>query len=121
MRFLAVAWHSRTYLRMLYLLLAFPFGTLYFVLLTVLLAAGISTALIAGVGLAVLLLAAICTYGFAAFERRLAVHLLGVTDMPPISLPAPPPTSRLDRLRRHLSDPVTWKSLVYVLLEFPFG
>jgi len=121
MRFFAVAWHSRTYLRMLYLLLAFPFGTLYFVLLTWLLVVGLSTVLIAGVGLAVFLLAAICTYGFAVFERRLAVRLLGVTDMPPIRLPAPPPTSRLDRLKRHLSDPVTWKSLVYVLLEFPFG
>jgi two-component system, OmpR family, phosphate regulon sensor histidine kinase PhoR len=117
---LAIAWQRRTYLRVLYLFLAFPLGLLYFTLLLTLFSIGLSTALIAGIGIAALLLAAACSYGFANLERLLALHLLGV-QVGPMSVPGPPLASYRARLRRHLTNPVTWKSLAYLLLEFPFG
>ena len=38
-----------------------------------------------------------------------------------MSVPGPPTASYRERLRRHLTNPVTWKSLAYLLLECPFG
>jgi len=89
---LAITWQSRTYLRVLYLFLAFPLGVLYFTLLAALFSIGLGTALIAGIGIAALLLAAACSYGFANLERLLALHLLGV-KVGPMALPGPPATS----------------------------
>jgi two-component system, OmpR family, phosphate regulon sensor histidine kinase PhoR len=117
---LAIAWQSRTYLRVLYLFLAFPLGLLYFTLLITLFSIGLGTALIAGIGIAALLLGVACSFGFANLERLLALHLLGVR-VGPMSVPGPPAASYRARLRRHLTNPVTWKSLAYLLLEFPFG
>jgi two-component system, OmpR family, phosphate regulon sensor histidine kinase PhoR len=117
---LAVSWQSRTYLRILYLFLAFPLGTFYFAFLVTLIATGAATALFAGVGIGLLLLAVACWFGFAGLERALVVHWLGV-QVPPRSTPGTPPASNRERLRRHLLNPVTWKSLSYLLLEFPFG
>ena len=82
----AVAWRSRTYLRILYLLLAFPLGLFYFVFLVTLIATGVATALIAGIGIGLLLLALACWFGFAGLERILAIHWLGVR-VPPRSVP----------------------------------
>jgi len=117
---LAITWQSRTYLRVLYLFLAFPLGVLYFTLLAALFSIGLGTALIAGIGIAALLLAAACSYGFANLERLLALHLLGV-KVGPMALPGPPAATYRDRFRRHVTNPVTWKSLGFLMLEFPFG
>jgi two-component system, OmpR family, phosphate regulon sensor histidine kinase PhoR len=116
----AIAWQPRTYLRISYLLLAFPLGTFYFVFLLSLISVGVGTALVAGIGIGLLLVAVACWFGFAGLERILAVHLLGVTVLP-MSVPGPPTASYRERLRRHLTNPVTWKSLGYLLLELPFG
>ncbi|MDQ6918535.1 MAG: sensor domain-containing protein [Candidatus Dormibacteraeota bacterium] len=117
---LAIAWQPRTYLRILYLLLAFPLGMFYFVFLLTLVATGAGTALFAGVGIGLLLLAIAGWYGFARLERLLAVHLLGF-PMTPMALPGSPSATYRERLRRHLTNPVTWKSFGYLLLECPFG
>ncbi|HEY8759793.1 MAG TPA: ATP-binding protein [Candidatus Dormibacteraeota bacterium] len=117
---LAITWRRRTYLRVLYLLLAFPLGAFYFTFLVTLIATGLGTALIAGIGIGVLLLATVCWHGFAGLERLLVLHLLGFT-LTPMAVPGPPAASYRERLRRHLTNPVTWKSLSYLLLEMPFG
>jgi two-component system phosphate regulon sensor histidine kinase PhoR len=116
----AIAFQRRTYLRILYLLLAFPLGMFYFVFLLTLLSTGLGLVLVAGIGIGILLLGVACWYGFAGLERLLAVHLLGVR-VAPMSVPSPPTASYRLRLRRHLTNPVTWKSLGYLFLEFPFG
>ena len=117
---IAIAWQPRTYLRILYLLLAFPLGIFYFTFLVTLISTGVATALIAGIGIGLLLLTLVCWFGFAGLERILAEHMLGFR-MTPMSTPAPPTTSNRERLRRHLTNPVTWRSLGFLLLEFPFG
>jgi signal transduction histidine kinase len=110
---------SRTYLRILYLLLAFPLGILYFCIVLTGLATGAGLAIIM-VGFPILVLTLLCWLLFARIERELTIHLLGArirrmtrTDSAGRSL--------WQRLLKTLADPLTWKSLVYVLLEFPFG
>jgi two-component system phosphate regulon sensor histidine kinase PhoR len=109
----------RTYLRICYLLLAFPLGILYFVVVVTGLSVGVGLAIII-VGFPILLATLLCWLLFARIERELAIHLLGAR-VRPMSVPDPSKRSLWQRLLRILGDPVTWKSMAYVLLEFPFG
>lgn len=110
---------SRTYLRISYLLLALPLGTLYFVVIVTGLSAGVGLAIVI-VGFAILIATVLAWLFFGRIERGLAIHLLGA-QIRPASLPDPVQRSMWQRLLKTLGDPVTWKTLVYLLLEFPFG
>lgn len=109
----------RTYLRIVYLLLAFPLGLTYFVLIVTGISVGLGLAVI-GVGLAILAVTMLGWLLAARLERELAIHLLGA-KIRPISAPEPQAEALWPRLLRTLREPVTWKSLVYLLIEFPFG
>jgi two-component system, OmpR family, phosphate regulon sensor histidine kinase PhoR len=111
--------HSRTYLRIFYLLLAFPLGILYFTVIVTGLSVGLGLAIVM-VGFLVLILTLLVWLVFARIERELAIHLLGA-HIRPMFVPDPTPLSMWQRLLRTLGDPVTWKSLTYLLIEFPFG
>jgi signal transduction histidine kinase len=115
-----VLWQAQTYRNVLYLLLAFPLGLLYFIVLIVGLAVGAGTSIL-GVGLLLLLL----TWGFMwamiALERRLVLILLRVRIVPPAPLRAPTPLSLWGQVKAYLRRPTTWRSLAYLLVEFPFG
>ncbi len=110
---------GRTWLRILYLFLAFPLGLLYFVVLVTGWSVGLSLAIVI-IGFPILVLTLLCWLLFARVERELAIHLLGA-KVRPMTVPDPTPRTTWQRLLETLSDPVTWKSLVYVLIEFPFG
>jgi two-component system, OmpR family, phosphate regulon sensor histidine kinase PhoR len=115
----AVLGNGETYRRILYLLLAFPLGTAYFVLIVTGLATGGGLAVII-VGIGILVLTMEGWLLLARFERQLAIQLLGA-NIPPISLPVPVGESWRQRIGRTLTDRVTWTSLAYLLVEFPFG
>jgi signal transduction histidine kinase len=92
-------------------------GLAYFIVLVVGISVGAALAiLIVGIGILLATLAA--WRAMAAVERGMARGLLGV--------PIPQPADRRDlagieRVRRWLRDPVTWKSLIFVALKFPLG
>jgi signal transduction histidine kinase len=109
----------QTYLRIAYLLLAFPLGTLYFVVIITGLSTGAGLAIVM-VGFPILLVTLLGWLLFGRIERQLAIHLLGA-KVRPMSVADPVRRSPWQRLLKILGDPVTWKALVYVLLEFPFG
>ncbi len=117
--FFRVAGRRQTYLNLAYLVAAFPLGLFYFVFLVTCFAVGAGTAIL-GVGLALLAATLLATWGFAAFERELAMWWLDVR-IAPMSAPAPSNASLWSRFLRMLRNPVIWKALVYLLLEFPFG
>jgi signal transduction histidine kinase len=116
-RFVGVVARPQTWLNLLYLLLAFPLGLTYFIVLVVGVSTGAALAVLI-VGLGILLATLAASRGAAAIERGLARAVLGV----PI---ATPPDQRglspLDRVVRWLRDPMTWKGLVFVALKFPLG
>lgn len=117
--FFGVIWRGATYRKLAYLLAAFPLGMIYFIVLVTGISTGLSMAPI-GIGLLVLLLTMACWWGFAIFERALTMWWLGVTIAPMSSPPAAPQTL-WQRIQAMLRNPVTWKSLVYLFLDFPFG
>jgi two-component system phosphate regulon sensor histidine kinase PhoR len=114
-----VARQGQTYRNLLYLIAAFPLGLTYFVILITGLAVGIGTAIV-GVGLLLLLGMLWTVWVMAAIERALARGLLCADIASPTDSRIPN-VSRWKQLTIYLRRPITWKSLAYLLLEFPFG
>jgi signal transduction histidine kinase len=116
-RFVRVPLSAQTWLNTGYVLLAFPTGVAYFVVLVVGISVGVALAVVI-VGLGILAATLAAWRGMAGIERALARSLLGVPiRQPPERRDLPP----MERVTRWLRDPVTWKSLVFVALKFPLG
>jgi signal transduction histidine kinase len=116
-RFVGVVTRPQTWLNLVYLLLAFPLGLAYFVVLVVGVSTGAALAVLV-VGLGILLATLAAWRGMAAIERGVARAVLGVPIATPADQRGLPP---LERILRWLRDPTTWKSLVFVALKFPLG
>ena len=117
-RFARVAWDPQSYRNLLYLVLALPLGVAYVTVLAVGLSAGAGLAVIL-VGLVVLLATLFALRVMAMVERMLARNLLRVTIHPPIEGGIDLTWRR--RVQLWLRDPVTWKSLVFLLAKLPMG
>ena len=115
----AVLREKQTYLNLIYLLLAFPLGIAYFIISVTGLSLGVGL-LIVWVGLLVLLALFVGWWGLAALERQLAIHLLG-EEIAPMSSPVTIKGSLWERTKAHFTNPLTWKSSLYLLLKFPLG
>jgi hypothetical protein len=104
----------------IFLLLAFPFGLLYFLLTIIGLSFGISTFII-WLGLPILFGTLLLIRGMAAMERNMVSNLLNI--------PLPSPTRQTDGPKQKfwqqfgnvLRDPVTWTSLIYMIIKLPLG
>ena len=125
----------QTYLNTLYLLLAFPLGIAYFVVLVTGFSVGVGT-LIIWVGVPILLLVFWISWALTWFERELAVRLLRQSIR---ARPSEDSIGRVDeaphnlsleekifirvwrRLKSHLSKPTTWTGLFYLIAKFPIG
>ncbi|WP_192498305.1 sensor domain-containing protein [Halorussus halophilus] len=117
-RFLAVVARGQTYRNLLYLLIAFPLGTFYFVLLTSGFSVGLGL-LITVVGAPLLVTLLVVTVPLAKVERWLAVHLLGVE----IPVPDDPerPSGLWNRLVALLTSVRHWKGMLYLASKFFLG
>lgn len=114
-----VVWRVQTYRNIMYLLLSVPLGLIYAGLLFFGLLFSIS-AIPIFIGFPLLLLLLATCWRIAGFERTMAIEWLGVT-IPPMSYPGRTRASRLTQLREHLRNPITWKSLAYLAVKFPFS
>lgn len=119
-RFFTAPIEVRTYTNALYLALSFPMGLFYFIFLAVGLTTGFGLTIV-WIGLPILALTFASSFGMAALERRLAIHLLGAR-VPPM---APPrtgaPESVWKLMQEFFANPVTWKSMGFLLLKLPLG
>src|SRR5438876_753395 len=113
-----ILWERQTYVNLLYLLVSFPLGIFYVVFILLALASIINTSVIFGIP--VLLLIIFVWWCLARFERNLAIRWLHV-EIGPMAPPRKESLNRWERLRAHLTNAVTWKSLAYLFVRFPFG
>jgi hypothetical protein len=118
-RFFRVMVSGRAYLNAVYLLLALPLGTFYFVYLVTGLLVSIPLMFIL-VGFFLLIFVLVSWWVLAAFERQLTMLLLGV-KIGPMSLPVSGKQDVWTRIKNFLINSVTWKGLAYLLLKFPIG
>jgi signal transduction histidine kinase len=87
------------------------------------LVAGLATGLSASpfiIGIPVIALTFAVAWGFAAFERQLARWWLRA-EVPPMYVPRPPGRRLWQRARDHLASGITWKSVLYLLVQLPAG
>ena len=117
-RFASVAWDAQSYRNLLYLALALPLGIAYVTVIAVGLATGVGLAVIV-IGLGLLLATLFAVRAMAAVERLLSRTLLRIGIHPPIE--GGIGLSWRQRLQLWLRDPVTWKSVVYLLAKLPMG
>ncbi len=103
-----------------FLLLSFPLGLIYFLLIVIGLAVGLST-LILWIGLPILFVTLILVRGMAEMERRMATNLLHVSFPYPRYSHDAPQLGFLQRFGKVLRDPLTWTSMIYMILKFPLG
>jgi len=109
----------KMYLTLLYLFLAFPLGLAYFVLLVVGFSLGFSLIII-WVGLIILALLFPTIWLLISFERLQTTHLLGI----PVPITSPVSSENISlwqKLKLFLTDPATWKGVLFILLKFPIG
>ncbi len=118
-RYFGVVAREETYLNLIYLLLAFPLGTFYFTFLVTGLSVGIGTVIV-WVGIPILLAVLAASWGLAIFERTLAISMLR-EDVPPMSRDEEATRGAWERLKAHLRNPVTWTSMLYLMLKFPIA
>lgn len=115
----AILRERQTYKNLAYLLLAFPLGIAYFVISVTGFSVGMGL-LIVWIGLFILMALFASLWGIAAFERQLAIHLLG-QEIAPMSYPDSETDGLWEKVKSHFKNPVTWKSAAYLLLKFPLG
>lgn len=118
-QFFRVVYSGQAYLNLLYLLAAFPLGIVYFVFLVTGLSLGLSLSII-WVGLPLLLFVGVGCWLLARFERYMAVHLLK-EDVPAMMLYTNQEDNLWERFKQHFTNPITWKSLLYLFAKFPLG
>lgn len=119
-QFLRAPFHARSYTNLLYLLLAFPLGTAYFVFLATGLSLGTGL-VITLLGLPIVGLTMLASWWLAALERKIAIGLLGAA-VPPMG-PTPFQSGKGFRhdIEEFLSNRVTWTGMLYLGLKFPLG
>ena len=116
--FLGAIVHRQSYFNIVYLLLGLPLGIAYFVFLVTGLSLGFGL-LITLAGIPILLGVLGGSWVLCGFERKLAIALLN-EDIP---LPTLQPSSpgMWPRLKRHLTNRLTWSGMFYLFLIFPLG
>jgi two-component system phosphate regulon sensor histidine kinase PhoR len=117
---LGVVRRRQSYLNLLYLLASFPVGTVYFIALV----GAVATITGSLLGIVLLPFALYAWRALAKFERQLDRWWLGV-EIGPFEQPMPTRATFWqtvwERMRIRLTDRVTWSSLLYLLVKFPFG
>jgi len=111
---------GRTYANILYLLLAFPLGLLYFVFLTVGISLGVGLYVLI-IGLPLLALILLAWRQFVKLERFQSHRLLGARIEPEAILHWSADQNAWRWFRARLSSSLTWKGLGYLFLKFPLG
>jgi len=118
-QFFGVPFRGSTYLNALYLLLAFPLGLFYLIFLITGISLGVPLTIV-WVGFIILIGVYAAWNGLIAFERIMAIGLLG-EEIPPISRQDLSGKDLWQKFTATLSNPVTWKGLLFLLAKFPLG
>lgn len=103
-----------------FLMLSFPLGLLYFLVVVIGLSVGLGTIVI-WIGLPILFITLLCIRGMAEIERRMVSSLLRMPMNYQWHGQLQPGRGFLRRFGSVLRDPYTWTSTIYMLLKLPLG
>jgi two-component system phosphate regulon sensor histidine kinase PhoR len=114
----ATARKKQTYMNLLYLLVSFPLGIIYFVFLIAGLVSSLITTFI--IGLPLLILVIYVWQRIVEFERFFATSWLGI-ELRPLFPSSQSGSNLWGRFRARLTNPVMWKGLLFLLVKCPLG
>ncbi|MBV9711574.1 MAG: sensor domain-containing protein [Ktedonobacteraceae bacterium] len=103
-----------------FLLLAFPLGLLYFLVVIIGFSVGVST-LVVWIGLPILFATVVLIHGMATIERYMVTNLLRLPLNYRVRQHEEEARGFLRRFGRILRDPFTWTGMIYMLLKLPLG
>lgn len=103
-----------------FLMLSYPLGLLYFLVVVIGLSVGLGTIVI-WIGLPILFITLLCVRGMAEIERRMVSSLLHIPLHSHWHGQTAPGRGFLRRFGDILRDPYTWTSTIYMLLKLPLG
>jgi hypothetical protein len=109
----------RTYFNIIYLILSFPLGVLYFTIFITLISTGVSTLFLC-VGFLLIALVIAGWYGFLQLERFQSRHLLRIDPGPLYDIESLPVTF-IKRVVHFCISGKAWKGFLFLLLKFPLG
>jgi signal transduction histidine kinase len=115
----AQIYEASTLSNLVYLFLSFPLGLAYFISIVIGLALGFPLTLVFGFGIPLLILTLWLSLQGAALERWLNDAMLGIPV--PFTIRPSRPGRLRDRMMASLRDPYAWRTLLYLILKFPFG
>jgi len=105
--------------RTLYLAIMLPLGAFYFFTLIAHLVVG-AVLVVIWIGIPILFFAFVLSWYLSRLERHLVNALLDA-DIPPLTRPTPGGRSLTQRVFAHMKRGVTWRGLIYLWIEFPYG
>lgn len=111
-------WKSQTWMNLLYLLLSFPLGIFYFVVLVTGISLGFGL-LITVFGIFILFGVLMLVRALSKFEAEFTNVLLGTQIRPP-DIPSEV-SGFWKRFREKLVSAFTWKGMFFLFLRFPMG
>lgn len=114
-----VLFNKQSYMNILYLLCSFFLSIGYFVILVSGISLGFGT-LVIWIGVPILFGTMLLWWQLAAFERTLAMNMLGV-KIAPMSAGVPRGKGLWQQFQALVSNAMTWKTLAYLLLKFPLS
>lgn len=114
-----VVTQEQTYLNILYLLLSFPLGVFYFVVMVTGFALGAGL-LVIWIGVPILALMFVLCDQMVVFEYTLIKKVLNLR-IPPLRLERPKGERILERLKNRLFDSASWVKIGYLFIKFPLG
>jgi hypothetical protein len=117
--FFGVVARSRTWLNLLFHIIAFPLGLFYFIFLVVGLSVGLGLVIV-WLGIPILLVVTGAWWLFGAFERLQARALLGA-DVPDAPRSWEAVEGIWGKVKAHFGSGATWKDLLYLLAKLAFG
>jgi hypothetical protein len=103
-----------------FLLLAFPLGLLYFLVVVIGFSVGVST-LVVWVGLPILFATVVLIRGMATIERYMVTSLLHLPIAYRVRQHEEASQGFLQRFGSILHDPFTWTETLYMILKLPVG
>lgn len=110
---------AQTYLNLLYVWLAFPLGLFYFLFFVIGTTLGVALTIVL-IGLFILVLVLVGWWAFAELERQMAIGLLR-EDIRYTRHFGAAGKSFGQQIGGYFTDPVSWTSLLFLLLKFPLG
>ncbi|HEX3029761.1 MAG TPA: sensor domain-containing protein [Clostridia bacterium] len=110
----------QSYMNICYLLFSFPLGIIYFTFAVTGLSVGIGLIPAFLIGIPILMFILLTSKRIMSFERGLVTGYLKM-ELPEYFPASTPCDSLITKIKNEVTDPVSWKSIIFLIMKLPLG